>query len=236
MSDATAAGNALVDCARLSRSYPDGKERIHALVDFTYRFVGGSMIAVTGPSGSGKSTLLALIAAMDYADSGEVHVGGTELGSLSTVEQAEIRATHVSYLFPSWNLIPVLSVYENLSLALSRKQLAEPVIDARIKETLEYLNVSEIAHRRPVDLSSGQRARAALARAIAVGNPVLVADEPTAHLDRENSRVVADLLRSVASDPLRVVIVATHDALVAETAHERIDLRDGRIAGSQAAR
>ncbi len=224
MTDATV----LVDCARLSRSYPDGKEKIHALVDFTHAFVGGSMTAVTGPSGSGKSTLLALIAAMDYADSGEVRVGGTELGSLSTVEQAEIRAAHISYLFPSRNLIPVLSVYENLSLALSRKQLAEPVIDARIKETLEYLNVSEIAHRRPADLSSGQRARAALARAIAVGNPVLVADEPTAHLDRENSRVVADLLRSIASDPLRVVIVATHDPLVAETAHERVVLRDGR--------
>jgi ABC-type lipoprotein export system ATPase subunit len=219
----------VVACRSVSRRYQDGVRQVDALQEFTFSFPGASLIAITGPSGSGKSTLLSIMAAIDYASSGTVEIAGTELGGLSTVEQSEFRAEHISYLYPEFNLIPVLSVYENISLALSIKHLPEPEIDARIQQSLEFLAIEDHAFDRPGTLSTGERARAGLARAIAAGNEVLIVDEPTAHLDEENARMVADLLHTVADDPDRTVIVATHDPVVAEAAHLTIRLRDGRI-------
>jgi putative ABC transport system ATP-binding protein len=220
---------AIVRCTAVSRSYRDGRSSVAAVQEFSFDFPGAQLIAVQGPSGSGKSTLLSLIAAIDYADSGSIVIADTELGGLSTVEQAEFRAERISYLYPELNLIPMLSVYENMSLALSVKRLPEPTVDARIQESLRFLAIEDHAYRRPDQLSTGERARAALARAVACGNDVLVVDEPTAHLDEQNAQMVADLLLAVAADPDRTVIVATHDPIVAEAAHQTITLRDGRI-------
>ena len=212
-------------CTRVTKRYDDGRQSVTALEEFSDRFAMGDVIAVTGPSGSGKSTLLALLAAIEYADGGTIEIGGTELGSLSTVEQAEFRGTAISYLYPDYNLLPMLSVYENISLALSLKRLGEAEIDLRIRTSLEQLDLSELAHRRPFELSSGQRARAGVARAIAMDNPILIADEPTAHLDGENAGIVADLLADVASDGKHIVVLATHDPAVARHTHRLVRLR-----------
>lgn len=214
-----------VRCTGVARRYTDGGETIVALDGFTDTFAVGEMVAVTGPSGSGKSTLLALLAAIDYADEGTIDVGEVELGSLSTIEQAAFRANHVAYLYPEHNLLPMLSVYENITLALSLRRLAEADLDLHARTALERLEIVDIAHRRPGTLSSGQRARAALARAIAGDTPVLVADEPTAHLDDENARMVARLLADLASDGSRLVVVATHDPAVASFANRTVRLR-----------
>lgn len=214
-----------IRCSGVSRRYNDGNRITTVLHDFTERFRPGETVAVTGPSGSGKSTLLGLLAALDYADHGTIHVGATELGSLSSVEQTELRAGRISYLGPDHNLLPILSVYENISLALSLKRLSEPEIDRRIQESLRSLELSELAHRRPTELSSGQRARAALARALASDNPVLIADEPTAHLDARDATRVAGLCATFASDGRHLVILATHDPAVASRADRVIRLR-----------
>ncbi|MFP4113992.1 MAG: ABC transporter ATP-binding protein [Spirochaetota bacterium] len=214
-----------VACSGVGKRYADGSNVVVALEGFSERFTTGEMVAVTGPSGSGKSTLLALLAAIDYADEGTIYVGDTELGTLSTVEQAAFRGERISYLFPEYNLLPMLSIYENLSLALSLKPLSEVEIDARIKASLRELGLSDLAHRRPGELSSGQRASAAIARAIAAGNPVLIADEPTAHLDAENAAHVARLLGDVARDGRHLVILATHDPVVADRADRVVRLR-----------
>lgn len=219
----------IIQCNDVSRQYADGARQVAALQEFTYAFPGGSLVAVTGPSGSGKSTLLSLLAAIDYATGGTIEMAGTELGSLSTVEQAEFRSLHISYLYPEFNLIPMLSVYENISLALSVKQLSEPEIDARIQQSLEFLAIEEHAYSRPGALSTGERARAGLARAVAAGNDVLIVDEPTAHLDKQNAITVANLLHTIASDPARCVIAATHDPVVTGAADLTVHLRDGRI-------
>ncbi len=212
-------------CRSVSRRYTDGSQSVTALEGFSEHFKAGEVVAVTGPSGSGKSTLLALLAAIDYADEGTIHVGTTELGSLSTVEQARFRAERISYLYSDYNLLPILTVYENISLALSLKRLPEFEVDRRIRESLDRLGMSDLAHRRALDLSAGQRAQAALARALAADNPVLVADEPTAHLDEENATLVAELLATLSSDARHLVILATHDPLVAAYADRVVRLR-----------
>jgi ABC-type lipoprotein export system ATPase subunit len=216
-----------IRCTNVTRRYVDGVQSVVALNQFTAAFGSGEIVAVTGPSGSGKSTLLALLAGIDYADEGTIFAGETELGSLSTVEQAEFRASTVSYLYPEYNLLPMLSVYENISLALSLKKLPEAEIDARIRAALARLEVTDVSYRRPAALSSGQRSRAAIARAIASENPVLIADEPTAHLDAQNALAVAELLAATASEDNRLVIIATHDPAVAAYAHRTVRLRAG---------
>ncbi|MFW5742550.1 MAG: ABC transporter ATP-binding protein [Spirochaetota bacterium] len=214
-----------VRCTDVARRYTDGGETITALEGFTATFTAGESVAVTGPSGSGKSTLLALLAAIDYADEGTIYVGDVELGSLSTIEQATFRANRVAYLYPEHNLLPMLSVYENITLALSLRRLAEADLDLHARTALNRLEIGDIAHRRPATLSSGERSRAALARAIAGETQLLVADEPTAHLDLENSRMVARLLADLAADGSRLVVVATHDPTVAGFATRTVRLR-----------
>lgn len=224
---------ATIVCDRVTRRYANGPEAVLALSGFSGEFRAGEAVAVTGPSGSGKSTLLALLAAIDYADEGTIRVNGTELGGLSTVEQAEFRGQSISYLYPEYNLLPMLSVYENISLALSLKRLPEFEIDRRIRDTLGELDLTGLEYRKPSALSSGQRARAALARALAARNPVLIADEPTAHLDEDNAIRVARLLAQAAAAG-HLVIIATHDPAVAAHADRAVELRAASDAQSDA--
>ncbi len=223
----------MIVCDRVTRRYANGPETVLALSEFSGEFHAGEAVAVTGPSGSGKSTLLSLLAAIDYADEGSIRVNGTELGGLSTVEQAEFRGQSISYLYPEHNLLPMLSVYENISLALSLKRISEFEVDRRIRDTLGELDLAGLEHRKPSALSSGQRARAGLARALAAQNRVLIADEPTAHLDEENAIRVAKLLAH-AAETGHLVIIATHDPAVAAHADRSVRLRAHSDAQSDA--
>ncbi|MFP4551752.1 MAG: ATP-binding cassette domain-containing protein, partial [Spirochaetales bacterium] len=142
MSDETrVAAPIAVQCSGVGKAYRDGEAEITALSEFSFEFATGELTAVTGPSGSGKSTLLSILAAIEYADEGRVEIGATELGTLSAIEQAEFRASTISYLFPDNNLIPMLSVYENITLALSVKRLPESEVDRRTRAALSSLGI-----------------------------------------------------------------------------------------------
>ncbi len=216
-----------LECVGVSKRYTDGDSTISAIENFSASFTPGSLVAITGPSGAGKSTLLAMLAALEHPDEGSILFrANDELHDLETFgsdEQVAYRGRWVSFLYPEENLLPMLSIYENIALSLSVKNMPEPEIDARIKRSLADLEIPDLAHRQPTKLSTGERSRAALARAIAGGNPVVLVDEPTAHLDQERASVVADLLHDLAGP--RIVIVATHDPIVMERADHSISLR-----------
>ncbi|TFH05086.1 MAG: ATP-binding cassette domain-containing protein [Spirochaetales bacterium] len=218
----------LIVCTGVTRRYLDGETEVSAVDDFSATFHRGQFSAITGPSGSGKTTLLNLISAVDYSDDGSVVIGERDLGSLGSAEQAEARATTVSVVFSEHNLLPMMSLYENLSLSLSLLRLPEAETDRRIKAALDAVGIVDLIHRAPGRISSGQRARASLARAIAMNTPALVADEPTAHLDQDTAAEVGALLRDLAETRGVCVVIATHDRTVASLAHQIIRLKDGR--------
>ena len=217
----------VIACQGLVKTYADGDSVVTAVDRFSANFLRGEMTAITGPSGSGKTTLLNLIAAIDYPDDGEVWAQGSRLSSLSRAEQADYRAGYAGIVHSESNLLPMLTVYENLSLALSLQKLAEAEIDSRIRRALESVGIDSLAHRLPGALSSGERARAALARAVAMHSAVIIADEPTAHLDHESAGEIAQVLRTIAESGT-CVVVATHDFAVSDVATRVITLVDGR--------
>jgi putative ABC transport system ATP-binding protein len=229
---ASEAGNRHTDpviiCRDVVRTFDNGGETVVAVDELSVEFAAGEMTAVVGPSGSGKTTLLNLLAAIDYPTSGEIEAGGTLLSTLSVTEQADYRATTASIVHCDHNLLPMMTVYENLSLSLSLRRLAEVEVDRRITEALDATAIGELADRLPGNLSAGQRARAALARALAMGTEVIVADEPTSHLDHPTAVEIAAVLRDLAEGGV-CVIVATHDPSVWDAAHRVVRLVDGRL-------
>jgi putative ABC transport system ATP-binding protein len=214
-------------CRDLVKTYRNESEIVTAVDEFTGQFDRREMTAVTGPSGSGKTTLLNLLAAVDYPDSGEITVGETRLSTLSVTEQADYRAESVCLVHADHNLIPMLTVYENLSLSLSLRRLPEQEVDRRIRVALEAVGIDDLGHRLPGALSTGQRTRAALARGLAMGTTAIIADEPTAHTDHDTAADIATLLSRLA-DGGSCVIVATHDPIVSERASRVVQLVDGR--------
>jgi putative ABC transport system ATP-binding protein len=188
----------------------------------------GQLTAIVGPSGSGKTTLLHMIGGVEHADSGSIVAAGADLGELSSSEQTVFRAQSVSFVFADLNLLPVLSIYENISLGLALLRLAGPEAHRRTMSALDLVGLADRAHRLPATLSSGERQRAAVAKALARESPLVIADEPTAHLDHDLALEITDLLRRLAVDHDSCILIATHDRAVADEADEVLRLKDGR--------
>ena len=218
----------LVTCTDVSKSYADGKQRVAAISDLSVQVFGGKVTALVGPSGSGKTTLLHLIGGVEHADSGTIIAAGSRLDALSRSELTEFRAAHVSFIFADLNLLPVLSAYENITLGIELLRLPEPEKHRRTMAALELVGLSDRAHSRPADLSSGERQRVAVARALAREATLVIADEPTAHLDHDLALQVTCLLKDLATTLGSCVLIATHDSAVAAEADRVIRLEDGR--------
>jgi ABC-type lipoprotein export system ATPase subunit len=219
----------------LSRTYGDGAAAATALVELTGGFHGGRLTAVTGPSGSGKTTLLHLLAGLDVPSQGEVRVLGETVSALDRDARARFRAEHVALVSQDTGLVPFLTAAENIELALSLRGLGAEEAGERAVESLAAVGLARAAGRRVSDLSSGQRERVAVARALAGRPALLLADEPTARLDQANALAVARLLLGLARDTGAAVVCATHDPLLIEHADERIDLEARRRAAERAA-
>ena len=200
---------------------------VRALDEVSFAVEGGSSVAITGPSGSGKSTLLGVLGGLALPSSGTVRVGGEELSSLPERRRSDFRRTHVGFVYQADNLLPFLTVVENVSLQLALEGAAADL--DRPRYLLDKLGLAGEAHRLPDHLSGGQRQRAAVARAVVHRPEVILADEPTGALDAANAACVIDLLLEVQREIGATLVMVTHDRDAASRMDRRIGLQDGRV-------
>jgi putative ABC transport system ATP-binding protein len=215
--------------SHVTKTHRRGAEVVEALRDVSISLEAGIFAAITGPSGSGKSTLLNVVAGFDRIDSGQIKVGNLDMSAAREADLDRLRSGHIGFVFQLFNLIPGLTAIENVELALVPAGVGLAERRRRAKEALERLGLEAEAGRRPVELSGGQQQRVALARAL-VGRPkLLLADEPTASLDRANADVALADLRRLAAEAGLAILVSTHDSHCLAAADRVITLEDGKI-------
>lgn len=215
----------------LSKEIPLGREIISILKGLTFDLHRGEMVALMGPSGSGKSTLLGIAAGLDRPSSGEVRLDGEEIGRLSERKLASVRAHKVGMVFQSYNLIQTLTALENVQLPMFVPGRENRKLD-RAGELLAEVGLGHRLHHRPSQLSGGEQQRVAVARALVVDPPLLVADEPTGNLDSETGAALIELLLDVRTRLGTTILVATHNDSVAARADRVLRLHDGRLVPS----
>jgi putative ABC transport system ATP-binding protein len=208
----------LVEIKDLNKSYRRGTQVVPVLHDITFDITEVEFLVLMGPSGSGKSTLLNLIAGIDRADSGTIKVGGIDITLLSETELAQWRATSVGFIFQFYNLIPVLSAFENVELPLNLTGLSKKERKEHVEMALRLVNLSHRMDHYPKELSGGEQQRVAIARAIVTDPTILVADEPTGDLDRVSAEEVLDLMERLNAELKKTIIMVTHDPRAAKRA------------------
>lgn len=223
----------VVEIHSLSKSYRRGGQIVPVLNDIDLVISGGDFIGLMGPSGSGKSTLLNLIAGIDKPDSGVLRVGGVDITALSEAELADWRAQHVGFIFQFYNLMPVLTAFENVELPLLLTGLSASERREHVETALTMMGLADRMEHYPSELSGGQQQRVAIARAIITDPTILVADEPTGDLDRASAEEILALMERMNDDLGKTIIMVTHDPFAAKRAHsiKRLDkgiLQDGQ--------
>ncbi len=212
------------------KTYKLGEAEVKALQGVDMEVKKGEVIAITGPSGSGKSTILNLVGALDKPTSGEIYVKGKDLSEMSEGELADMRRLQIGFVFQFYNLIPVLTAYENVELPLLIGDVGKEERDERVRQLLDMVGLLERADHRPDELSGGEQQRVALARAIANHPAIILADEPTGDLDSKTGKQVILALRELAKKENVTVIIVTHDLQMANYTDKIIEIRDGKIA------
>ncbi|HEX5137549.1 MAG TPA: ABC transporter ATP-binding protein [Planctomycetota bacterium] len=221
----------MTDLIRLDdvrKIYRMGSEEVGALDGVSITFSEGSFWAFMGPSGSGKSTLLNLLGCLDRPTSGSYHLEGHDVSELDDDDLSEIRLRRLGFIFQSFNLIPQLSVRENIELPLFYLGWEEEESAARAAELAEKVGLGHRLGHRPTELSGGQQQRVAIARALANDPAVILADEPTGNLDTTTSKQIMDLLRELNGGG-KTILMVTHEQEIADYATSRLHLRDGRV-------
>ncbi|MBW4053871.1 MAG: ABC transporter ATP-binding protein [Proteobacteria bacterium] len=209
----------LVTINAVSKAYQRGNQLIPVLEGISFEIVRGEFLALMGPSGSGKSTLLNLIAGIDTADGGSIMVDGVDIAQLNESELARWRAAHVGFIFQFYNLIPVLTAYENVELPLLLTSLSRRERREHAEAALAVVSLSDRMEHYPSQLSGGQQQRVAIARAIVTDPTILVADEPTGDLDRVSAEEILGLMARLNTERGKTIIMVTHDPKAAEKAH-----------------
>ncbi len=220
----------------LKKQYGTGETAVHALAGVDLTVENGEFVAIVGTSGSGKSTLLHMLGGLDRATSGKVYVDGKDLFALKDEELTIFRRRKIGFVFQSFNLVPVLSVYENIVLPLQLD--GKRVDEAFVSQIVEALGLSEKLQVLPNQLSGGQQQRVAIARALAAKPAIILADEPTGNLDSRTSQDVMGLFKTTGSRFAQTIVMITHNEEIAQLADRIIRIEDGRIvtgkAGEQA--
>ena len=226
----TAAPPPLVAIRGLTKYYVRGEQVIPVLVDINLDVAVGDFVALMGPSGSGKSTLLNLIAGIDKPSSGEIRVAGVDIAQLTETELAAWRAEHVGFIFQFYNLMPVLSAFDNVELPLLLTSLSRRERRERVETALALVGLTDRMEHYPNELSGGQQQRVAIARALITDPTLIVADEPTGDLDRTTAGEILDLLDRLNRELGKTILMVTHDPKAAEKAHRMIHLEKGVLA------
>ncbi|MCE5276376.1 MAG: ABC transporter ATP-binding protein [Syntrophaceae bacterium] len=217
----------IVEIRNVSKTYRRGSYLVPVLADITFDIAEGEFLAIMGPSGSGKSTLLNLIAGIDHADEGSIVVAGEDITSLSETELARWRSGNVGFIFQFYNLIPVLTAFENVDLPLHLTGLTKQERREHVETALSMVNLLERLDHYPGQLSGGEQQRVAIARAIVTDPTILVADEPTGDLDRKSAQDVLNLMDRLNTELGKTIIMVTHDPHAAERAHVMRHLEKG---------
>lgn len=221
----------LVSVQHVEKRYPTGQRSVAALRDVSLNVRSGEFVVLMGPSGCGKSTLLHLIGGMDRPTRGRILVGGTELATLGEPALARFRRQRVGFVFQFFNLLPTLTVLENVALPLMLDGVGDAEAQDRALTLLERVGLRDRATHSPAELSGGEMQRVAVARAVASTPALILADEPTGSLDSENGHHVMDLLRDLNRELGLTILLATHNDEAAQYAGRIIRIRDGMIEG-----
>ena len=208
----------IVEIRHLAKSYRRGGQIVPVLSDLSFDIPDGEFVALMGPSGSGKSTLLNLIAGIDKPDRGELRVAGLDITTLSEADLADWRSTHIGFIFQFYNLMPVLTAFENIELPLLLARLSRRQRRERVELALDMVGLTDRMDHYPSELSGGQQQRVAIARAIISDPLLIVADEPTGDLDRVSAADILDLLDRLNRELGKTIVMVTHDQRAAEHA------------------
>lgn len=227
---------ALLSLSNISKIYQQGELTVPALQNVDLQLGQGEFAALVGPSGSGKTTLLNIIGGLDTPSEGDVILNGRDMTQLSESELSDFRLFELGFIFQAYNLVPVLSALENVELIMVLQGRPEKERRERAEHFLNLVGLADQMDRRPSGLSGGQQQRVAVARALAAGPRLVLADEPTANLDSENATALLDIMYTLSQDKAlqTTFLFSTHDPRVMERAKRIITLRDGRIVSDEA--
>ncbi|PYR50020.1 MAG: lipoprotein-releasing system ATP-binding protein LolD [Acidobacteria bacterium] len=220
---------ALIRTRDLVKAYPMDHGRLVALNHVNLTFQRGEFAGLVGPSGSGKTTLLNILGSLDQPTEGSAEVLGHKVEALSHKEAAELRSRHIGFIFQTHNLFPVYTVYENVEFPLLVLGMSAPEREKAVRSALEWVRLADRAKSKPSQLSGGQSQRVAIARAIVKRPEVVLADEPTANLDAENSRNILETMVGLSRDLQTTFVFATHDEKVIRYLRRKIVLSDGQV-------
>jgi putative ABC transport system ATP-binding protein len=223
----------VVELSGVTRVYQQGRVEVKALNGLDLRVDAGEFLAISGPSGSGKTTALNIIGALDLPSTGTVKLEGQDLSRMSRKQLSHLRRDRIGFVFQAYNLLPVLTAFENAESVLSLQGVPEAERKETVMRLLADLGLEGMEHRRPDELSGGQQQRVAIARAIASNPAIVLADEPTANLDSASSENLLKLMGQLNRDRGITFLFSTHDPLVMAHARRNVRLVDGKVAEDQ---
>ena len=219
----------LLSLVDVEKYYQQGELKVHALKNINLTVDTGEFSALVGPSGSGKTTLLNLIGGLDKASSGKIFLNDVDFTLLKEQELSHFRLFEIGFVFQAYNLVPVLTAYENVELVMVLQGRSHKEREERARHYLSLVGLEKIMDRRPGALSGGQQQRVAVARALAAGPKLVLADEPTANLDSDNATALLDIMHELSHQENTTFLFSTHDPRVMERAERIITLHDGQI-------
>ncbi|MDP8203243.1 MAG: ABC transporter ATP-binding protein [Candidatus Tenebribacter mawsonii] len=223
----------LIKINEMFKSYPIGKGKFTALKNIDLKFEKGEFTGIVGPSGSGKTTLLNIIGSLDVQTEGKVEVMGNEVKSLSAKQSSRLRSEHIGFIFQTYNLLPVYTVYENVEFPLILLGMSAVERKKAVSDALKWVGLTDKIKSRPAQLSGGECQRVAIARAIVKKPSLVLADEPTANLDAENSHHILKTMKKLNEELGTTFIFSTHDAKVISYLKRKITLVDGKVANDE---